>query len=227
MTRSPRGAWGRRLAATVLVLLAAGCGLPGDTEVRTVDDDAVPYRLLERDQASAADTDEGPVPGAAPVVFWLREDDRLAPTAVTASCDDRPDEVATRLLRVLEGAPDEGSRSVGRSTASPPSSRRDLVGIEDGVVEVALDPATSITADRLPLAVGQLVLTLTSAAGIDAVRVSIAGDPVQVPLPGGALTSRPVSADDYAALLPDRYLEPGGPPALSSGIGCREPGSAD
>ena len=54
---------------------------------------------------------------------------------------------------------------------------------------------------RLPLAVGQLVLTLSSIEGIDDVALTAAGSPIQAPLPGGALTDRPLRADDYAALL--------------------------
>jgi spore germination protein GerM len=152
-------------------------------------------------------------------VFWLIHDDRLAPTAVAASCTDPVEDVVGRLLGLLAAAPDEAARAAGRSSAIPSSSELDLVGVADGVALVELDPATSPTADRLPLAMGQLVLTVTSAPGIDAVQVSAAGDTVEVPLPGGALTDRPVTADDYATLLPERFLGTGRR-GLSTDIGC-------
>ena len=94
----------------------------------------------------------------------------------------------------------------------------------DGVALVEFDPATSLTADRLPLAMGQLVLTVTSAPGIEAVQVGAAGEAVEVPLPGGALTDRPVTADDYAIFLPERFLG-SGRRGLSTDIGCPTPGA--
>jgi hypothetical protein len=218
--RQRRG--GVRVAVPTLVLVAAtACGLPGDTGVRAVDDDSVPYRLLDPERPAHSATAEGPVPVGVPVVFWLRGDGRLAPTAVATSCADRSEDVVDHLLGLLEVPPDEGARSAGMSSAIPPSSALDVVAVEGSEALVALDPGTSITADRLPLVVGQLVLTVTSAPGVDAVRLSIDGDAVQVPLPGGALTSRAVSADDYASLLPDRYLDRGEPAGVVPYVGCR------
>jgi spore germination protein GerM len=205
-----------------VVLLVAGCGLPGDTEVRAVDATTVPYNLLDPEAPSRPGL-TGPVPAGTPVVFWLVHDDRLAPTAVAASCTDPVDDVVGRLLGLLAAAPDEAARSAGRSSAIPSSSELDLVGVADGVALVELDPATSLTADRLPLAMGQLVLTVTSAPGIEAVQVGAAGETVEVPLPGGALTDRPVTADDYATFLPERFLSTGRR-GLSTDIGCPTPG---
>ncbi len=212
----------RSAAAVALVLLVAGCGLPGDTEVRAVDATAVPYNLLDPDAQSRPGL-TGPVPAGTPVVFWLVHDDRLAPTAEAVSCTDPADDVVGRLLGLLAAAPDETARSAGRSSAIPSSSELELVEVVDGVAVVEFDPATSLTADRLPLAMGQLVLTVTSAPGIEAVQVSAAGDTVEVPLPGGALTDRPVTADDYATFLPERFLGAGGR-GLSTDIGCLTPG---
>ena len=182
---------------------------------------SVPYNLLDPEAQSRPGL-TGPVPVGTPVVFWLVHDDRLAPTAVAASCTDPVDDVVDRLLGLLAAAPDEAARSAGRSSAIPSSSELDLVEVADGVALVEFDPATSLTADRLPLAMGQLVLTVTSAPGIEAVRVSAAGDTVEVPLPGGALTDRPVTADDYATFLPERFLGTGRR-GLSTDIGCPTP----
>jgi spore germination protein GerM len=204
-----------------LVLVVAGCGLPGDTEVRAVDATTVPYNLLDAEAPSRPGL-TGPVPAGTPVVFWLVHDDRLAPTAVAVSCTDPVDDIVGRLLGLLAAAPDEAARSAGRSSAIPSSSGLDLIGVTDGVALVELDPATSLAADRLPLAVGQLVLTVTSAPGIEAVQVSAAGDKVEVPLPGGALTDRPVTANDYAIFLPQRFLG-AGVRGLSTDIGCPTP----
>jgi spore germination protein GerM len=211
----------RRAAATGLVLLVAGCGLPGTTEVRAVDATAVPYNLLDP-EAQSRPGQIGPVPVGTPVVFWLVHDDRLAPTAVPVSCSDPVDDVLSQQLALLAAAPDEVARAAGRSSTIPSSSQLELVDVADGVATVEFDPATSLTADRLPLAMGQLVLTVTSAPGIEAVQVSAAGDTVEVPLPDGALTERPVSANDYAILLPERFLG-SGRRGLSTDIGCPTP----
>ena len=58
------------------------------------------------------------------------------------------------------------------------------------------------------------MLTLTSAPTISSVVLVSDGARVQVPLLDGVLTEEPVTAADYAGLLPDRF---GGPGA----IGCR------
>ena len=221
--RPPRRASVRRAAAAGLMLLVAGCGLPGDTEVRTLDATSVPYNLLDP-EAQSRPGRTGPVPTGTPVVFWLVDDDRLAPTAVAASCTDPVADVVGRLLALLAAAPDEAARAAGRSSAIPSSSDLELVGVADGVALVEFDPATSLTADRLPLAMGQLVLTVTSAPGVEAVQVGAAGEAVEVPLPGGALTDRPVTADDYAIFLPERFLG-SGRRGLSTDIGCPTPGA--
>ena len=47
----------------------------------------------------------------------------------------------------------------------------------------------------------QIVLTATSVPGVDAVRLTLSGAPVEAPLPSGELTSEPLNADDYATFL--------------------------
>jgi Sporulation and spore germination len=86
----------------------------------------------------------------------------------------------------------------------------DVTGGRAGVDIRAGDQAPS--PGRLPLAVGQLVLTLTSIEGVDEVVLTAGGAPIEAPLPGGALTDRPLRAADYAALRSPRSQ----PPATSS-----------
>lgn len=225
-SNDPRRRGATRAALSGLLLAVAGCGVPGDTGVRVVDDAAVPYRLLESETPSGPPVSEGPVRDSAPVVFWVLEDDRLAPAAAPGSCAGSPEDVVERLLEVLQAGPGDAAREAGRSTAVPPSSRVGLVDVTDGVATVSLDPATPITADRLPLAVGQVVLSVTSAPGVREVRVRAAGEDVQLPLPGGALTSDPVSPDDYADLVLDRYRDGGVQAHISADIGCTGDGTS-
>jgi hypothetical protein len=80
--------------------------------------------------------------------------------------------------------------------------RLDLVDVVDGTASIQITPSSqSPSADRLPLAVGQLVLTVTSVDGVDRVTFLQDGAPIEAPLPGGARTAQPVTAADYSSLL--------------------------
>lgn len=190
-----------------LLLLVAACGLPGDGAVSRVDDDSVPYGLLDADGSSSADTDGPAAQGPGPVIFWLSPGDRLLPSATDTTCDQPVEVVVESLLGELAAGPTSEAREEGRSTAIPPESALLLADLADGRVEVDLQSETSISAERLPAAVGQIVLTMTSVAGVDSVTLVSDGGTVPVPLPGGALTDEPVTGEDYAVLVPDRYLE--------------------
>lgn len=204
--------WSRRLgvAGTVaLVLLVASCGLPDGGSVTRVDDETVPYGLLDGATATPGAGDDGRVPGPVPLVYWLIANDRLVPEVPEAgamTCAQPSEAVVERLLGDLTAGPTDAARAAGRSTALPPELSLVLVGVSQDTAEVELDPdESSSSADRLPGAVGQIVLTVTSAPGVRAVALVSDGEPVQVPLPGGALTGEPVTAEDYASLLPDRH----------------------
>jgi hypothetical protein len=63
--------------------------------------------------------------------------------------------------------------------------------------------------ERQPLAVGQVVLTATSVPGVDGVLLDgVDGHPGEMPLPGGALTTRPLRRSDYVELLRPRTPSP-------------------
>jgi hypothetical protein len=207
------------LAAACLgvAIALSGCGLPGDGHARTVDDDTVPYRLLDP-SAPAGGTDSGSDgdPTLSPQLFWILDSGRLDPEAVDVSCAEAPSLAARDLLLALSGGPSEDARAGGLSTAIPPESELSLVEVVDGTAEVEISPASEISADRLPAAVGQIVLTLTSAHDVTAVRFVDNDVPVPVPLPGGALIEEPVTAGDYSELVADRYRSP-------STLGCAEP----
>jgi hypothetical protein len=209
------------MSVLALGLLLSACGVPGDGHVRTVHDDTVPYHLLQADSSADGPTTNVSAPELVPVVFWVEGDDRLAPAAAGGSCGDPTEDLVTHQLAELTSGPAEDVRAAGGSSALPPAPGLQLVGVVDGTARVEMNPSTSISADRLPLALGQVVLTLTSSPGIKRVTLLNAGEPVQVPLPGGALTLRAVSARDYASLLLRRYLDPTDHgPRLSPNIGC-------
>lgn len=221
---------GRRRPRTALVWVVvvalsvlAGCGLPSEERTQVVEDASVPYDLLREGEATPSGPSEDPaVPREVPVVFWLGPDELLVPSAVDVSCDGSPDDVVRDVLAALAGAPSTTQRDSGLASAIPSTARLRLVRVDEGLAEVDLDPVAIGDAERLPLAVGQVVLSVTSAPGVDAVELVTSGQAVDVPLPGGALATGAVTADDYAVLLPPR-LRSAVPD--TGDIGCPEPPS--
>jgi hypothetical protein len=193
----------------VVLGLAAltSCGLPGGDTVTRVDRDQVPYHLLDPERPSPTVGTAGG-PGLRPDTYWL-QDDRLVPEATGLSCTDPADAVVASLLSALAAGPPSDALAEGRGSAIPPEAGLVLVGVEDGVAEVEVDPQLTISAERLPAAVGQIVLTVTSARDVRWVALVADGKPVQVPLPDGTLTAGRVGAQDYADLVPPRFRRPG------------------
>ena len=214
----------RLLWLVALCLVVSGCGLPGDGHPRTVESTDVPYNLLDEAAPQDATPGDPAAPRGVPVVFWLRSDDRLVPAAAQASCASGAEDVVDVLLRTLAGSPSDEERTSGLASALPSTASLRLLRIEGDVAQVELGAVDLVDAERLPLAVGQLALSVTSAPGVRGVEVVVAGRAVQLPLPGGALADRPVTADDYASLLPERLLaSSGGALTVGSDIGCPAP----
>jgi spore germination protein GerM len=184
--------------------LVVGCGLPADEQARPVDSADVPYGLLDAD-GSERDGSSGSESTSldSPSVVWVDEDERLVAVESTDSRiqGDTADQAAD-LLADLSGGPDAVERADGLSTVLAPDARVELVRLMGGSAWVQVDPGTqSPTPERLPIALGQIVLTATSVPAIDAVQFVTDGEPIQVPLPGGELTAEPVTQSDYSVLL--------------------------
>lgn len=205
------GGRGSRTGAVLLAALliaAAGCGLPGGGEVRTVDDGEVPYRLLDQGGAETPTSPSPSTPADLPVVLWT-SGDRLLPEAAGPRCDEAADVLVDRLLSALAAGPSEEARAAGRSSALRPDVELASAGVSDGTVEVSIEADAAVSTELLPLAVGQIVLSVTSVPGVDSVVLLVDEEPVQVPLPAGTLTAGPVTASDYSGLVPDRFQRSG------------------
>ena len=201
---------GRRAAAAAALLCtlsAASCGLPDATTPLELDPSDVPYRLLSPSAGPSA-TQPPATRTTTPEVYLLDGDGRLVPVGAAQAANGLVPVLGGVLSRLASG-PREAERASGLASALGPDVRLILVGVTDGtaVIEVDLgeqDPSAS----RLPLAVGQVVLSTTSVEGVDRVQLVQGGSPIEVPLPDGALTLGPVTAGDYAALL-GRTASPG------------------
>jgi hypothetical protein len=191
----------RAAAAVALALLAAsGCGVPTDGTAERINPDEVPYGLITTGAASSATT-QLLVPRAdQPHIYWVDSDDRAV--AVPTSTTGSGPAALTALLGRLTAGPSDNERRAGLGTALSPQTSVRVRALVQGVADLEVrttveDPA----ADRLPLAVGQMVLTATSVPGVEAVRLLRDGHPVAVPVVGGALIAEPVRASDYSDLL--------------------------
>ncbi|MSW70955.1 MAG: hypothetical protein F2829_12965 [Actinobacteria bacterium] len=216
MSCSPAGRRGMArhlLVPLALALALVGCGLPDEDRTRAVDT-PVPYELLESAPGAEDATTTGSPLRGVPVVLWLRGDDALVPAAVAASCQDAATDVVETTLRTLAAAPTTEEREAGLASALPPSAGLRLVSISNGLARVDVDLIDLGDPERLPFAVGQLVLSVTSAPDVDALELVASGRPVEAPLPGGALAEGPVTADDYAELLRGGGQSPEVPPDL-------------
>lgn len=195
----------RRAAPLALAaVLLASCVGPGGSGVRTIEAEEVPYDLLDPAPPAGAALSSEPadVPdGEVSTQVYLLDRDGLllaSPASVEAGTTG---EVAARLLERLEEGPNEAERAAGLASALGPDLRLRIDGVDDaGVVEVDVSGTTTPAADQVPLAIGQIVLTLTGVPGVTGVRIVDEGEPLPLPLPGGRLTTGTVTADDYLRL---------------------------
>jgi hypothetical protein len=181
----------RRLALLCLLVLAA-CST-GPSGLRTVDEEAVPFNLLDAGAPPAVTVP--PASSGTPFTACLLDAaDRIVPVPAQTPGTLTPLAALRRLL------PDEVGTTA--RTALPDGAPVRAVEVSAGVARVALSPdLAALGADRLPLAIGQVVCTLTGLPGIGQVTFRLDDAPVEVPTASGSLTALPVSRDDYAALL--------------------------
>jgi spore germination protein GerM len=184
-------------AVGLSLLLLAGCGVPLSSPPTAITQ--VPYNLME---PAAPPTPQTSVPTRrGPFIYWVNSADRLTPIEAGTTTSDTADAVAEVLPRLAQG-PSEPERLTGLSTALGPDVTLAVNQIVDGRadIDVAIGPPAP-TAQRLPLAVGQVVLSLTSIPGVDSVLLTSDGTPIEAPLPDGVLTARPLTAADFTSLV--------------------------
>ncbi len=112
------------------------------------------------------------------------------------------------LLNRLAVGPSDRERARGLVTDLGPASTIVLRSISAGTASIDLqsigqDPSAS----KLPVAVGQIVMTATSIVGVDRVVFVRAGTVLPVPGPDGSTTADALVAADY-----DGMMAPGQPP---------------
>jgi spore germination protein GerM len=191
---------GRRWLAVLgtAMALTAACGVPTGGAPATIPPSDVPFGLLSAPPSSASAA-PSTAQSAQPLVFLLDGDGRLVPRGRSLS-EQRLRQDLGDLLDDLAAGPTSDEQSDQLSTALPPGIRITVADFEGGTATVDLVGGTDLSGRTSRLAVGQVVLTATSLSGVDAVRLRRNGESVEAPLPGGQLTTAPLTASDYAPL---------------------------
>lgn len=190
----------RRLAVLVAGAVTAGalvgCGAPTSATVEPLTD--VPYNLMS--PATGATSAPTADPETRPLIFLVRDDVLVPVRAPEVAGGSVSATVTATLARLAEG-PGEQARDQGLSSALGPDVGITLTGMDGTRAVIDVEPGAQVpTAGRLPLAVGQVVLTVLSVPGVESVSLTAGGEPIQAPLPGGELTDRPLVASDYLPL---------------------------
>lgn len=222
MTSRPRSRTSQRATSRsgtvglVAVLLCpfAGCGVPSDDAVRVIDDAEVPYELLETPEQSPA-ASPAAEQSLTPHLYWVDTTDHLVARTPARYCVATRAEVVEEILEQLVAGPPEEDRIAGIGTALPPEEWVTLLDLDGDTARLQVAPNDAIGAGRVTLATAQVVLSVTSIAGIRRVEFLHDEEELQVPLPDGELTTGPLGASDYATLL----ITPQNPPPTSSPLG--------
>ena len=195
--------------------MLAGCGVPTGGEPSTIPATDVPYGLADPAPAPTPTVPPEAVADASRV-HWVTAADTLVPRVREVSGTSRRARLAD-LLEQLAAGPTAAERDEQLSTALPPEVRLSVTGLDGGTATIDLDALAEAPAGGTGRrAVAQIVLTATSVPGIDAVLLELAGEPIEAPLPDGALSDRPLTASDYAAAaaaVPSVLVAPSAVPA--------------
>jgi spore germination protein GerM len=183
----------KRVFLLAVILLAAGCGVPIESQPH-------PVTLPNRASPSAVGQPAATA-GTATQLLYLVQDGRLVP--VTRAVPTEPD--PSDQLHALLAGPTDTEREKGLSSA--------LLGTELGLTvelrqrQARVELATSLdgtgrTDDILALA--QIVCTLTTNQAVDTVVFTRSGEQVEVPRADSSLTRGPLTAADYSSLIAPR-----------------------
>ena len=200
------------LTVLVTVLIAAlallgSCGLPSKSTPVEVPAAEVPYGLLQSATTSPSPTvSPGVVPSAGTIYLADAQQQLVALPVQIPSGTTAP--MLQSLLDRLAVGPSERERERGLVTDLGPGSTIVLRNLSAGTAEIELqttnqDPSPS----KLPIAVGQIVLTASSIMGIDRVVFVRDGTVLPVPGPDGSRTLDPLTSANYTSIL-----APGQPP---------------
>ncbi len=204
----------RRFSVTALVtvLVAAvallgACGLPRSSTPVQVPPDDVPYGLLATPTTVPTPTLTPGVLLVPGTIYLADADQKLVPVGVQVP-DAPVAPMLQSLLNRLAVGPTDRERARGLVTDLGPASTIVLRNVSGGTASIDLQSISQDpSASKLPIAVGQIVMTATSIVGVDRVVFVRAGTVLPVPGPDGSMTADALVAADY-----DGMMAPGQPP---------------
>jgi spore germination protein GerM len=175
------------------LVLAVGCGIPEDRHPTALPGDVITAGL--GNTTTTGTTPINPQPAVEVTVFLVRAE-HIAPVARRVTRAD----LSSGLAALLSG-PTEAELNTGLRTAISPQTELRSVEVRGTTAVIDLSSAfVEVGGEEQILALAQVVLTATTAAGISEVRFALEGQPVDVPRADGTLSSGPLTAADYSAL---------------------------
>jgi hypothetical protein len=135
---------------------------------------------------------------------------------------DRVPAIGGATLRALLAGPTATESDAGIRSAVPANALLLGLTIESGLASVDLSAefAAEASVTDLGARVAQVVYTLTQFSTVTRVAFQLDGQAVGVPTPDGGTVARPVTRDDYLALVPAVFVEsPRWGQSVSSPIG--------
>jgi spore germination protein GerM len=190
----------RPLVIIAALAVLSGCGVSTGGSPEELAPSNVPYGLLSTTPTTAAPSS---VQSAAnqPQVYLVSPEDALIATARDVRGASPRGRLAD-LLAQLSAGPTADELADELTTALPPGAELSVVAVEGDTVTVDLTgPGEAPSGRQSRLAVAQIVLTATSLPEIRAVLLTSDGDPLEAPLPSGELTTAPLAAGDFDALV--------------------------
>jgi spore germination protein GerM len=188
-------------AATLL----GACGIPVDNGPHALARSDVPFGLLQPSNASTTTSTTTPSVGVPVTVYMVGTDGHL-----TAVGRDVPVPAPiTAVLGALVDGPTATEASAGLASAIPTQTSILSAAVTAGVVTVNLaGPFDQLVGQAQIEAVAQFVFTAAAQPGVHGVSFQLSGQPVEVPVAGGAQV--PVATpDQFASLAPVPAPTPG------------------
>lgn len=182
------GRW-RALLLVVVAVLGVACGVPAQDR---------PERLGDQGAVALIDTPPTSQPGAMSLpVFFVRGERLVAvPRAV-------PEATLEATLRALFAGPSTEEAAAGLHSAVGPSIRLGEARVQGGLARVDLSsPFAQARSEDQVIAVAQLVFTATEVRGVEAVSITVDGEPIEIPTGDGGLTGGPLRRAHFPGLEP-------------------------
>ena len=207
---------GLAVASVAFVVVVAACGVGGDAELQTIDQDdllgldettttttttTVPPASSAPSESAPAGTSTTIATQSESVALYFVDGTRLQPVTVDLAGTPTPN----RVIQALLTARPSGEMGIGLRTLLPPGLVKgvDAPGTGEVTVDLAAEAFNRIDSADQRTAIGQIVMTLVNRPGIGQVRFTLEGVPQRVPRRDG-LQSEPggvVYFNDYESLL--------------------------